>query len=128
MKHVVDIELAGRRLTLETGRIAKQADGAIWATYGDTVVLATAVASQNAKPGVDFLPLTVDYQERTYAAGKIPGGYFKREGRPSEREVLTSRLIDRPLRPLFPEGYYFETQVIASVLSADKTGTPRTCS
>ncbi len=122
MKHIVDIELAGRRLTLETGRIAKQADGAIWATYGDTVVLATAVASQTAKPGVDFLPLTVDYQEKTYAAGKIPGGYFKREGRPSEREVLTSRLIDRPLRPLFPEGYYFETQVIASVLSADKTG------
>ncbi len=122
MKHVVEIELAGRRLTLETGRIAKQADGAIWATYGDTVVLATAVASQNAKPGVDFLPLTVDYQEKTYAAGKIPGGYFKREGRPSEREVLTSRLIDRPLRPLFPEGYYFETQVITSVLSADKTG------
>ena len=102
MKHVVEIELAGRRLTLETGRIAKQADGAIWATYGDTVVLATAVASQTAKPGVDFLPLTVDYQEKTYAAGKIPGGYFKREGRPSEREVLTSRLIDRPLRPLFP--------------------------
>ncbi len=122
MKHVIDIELAGRRLTLETGRIAKQADGAIWATYGDTVVLATAVASQTAKPGVDFLPLTVDYQEKTYAAGKIPGGYFKREGRPSEREVLTSRLIDRPLRPLFPEGYYFETQVITSVLSADKTG------
>jgi len=122
MKHVVDIELAGRRLTLETGRIAKQADGAIWATYGDTVVLATAVASQTVKAGVDFLPLTVDYQEKTYAAGKIPGGYFKREGRPSEREVLTSRLIDRPLRPLFPEGYYFDTQVIASVLSADKTG------
>jgi polyribonucleotide nucleotidyltransferase len=122
MKHIVDIDLAGRRLTLETGRIAKQADGAIWATYGDTIVLATAVASQTAKPGVDFLPLTVDYQEKTYAAGKIPGGYFKREGRPSEREVLTSRLIDRPLRPLFPEGYYFETQVIASVLSADKTG------
>ncbi|MCC6967731.1 MAG: polyribonucleotide nucleotidyltransferase [Nitrospira sp.] len=122
MKHVIDIELAGRRLTLETGRIAKQADGAIWATYGDTVILATAVASQTAKPGVDFLPLTVDYQEKTYAAGKIPGGYFKREGRPSEREVLTSRLIDRPLRPLFPEGYYFETQVITSVLSADKTG------
>jgi polyribonucleotide nucleotidyltransferase len=84
--------------------------------------LATAVASQNAKPGVDFLPLTVDYQEKAYAAGKIPGGYFKREGRPAEKEVLTSRLIDRPLRPLFPEGYYFETQVIASVLSADKTG------
>jgi polyribonucleotide nucleotidyltransferase len=107
---------------LETGRVAKQADGAVWASYADTVVLATAVASQNAKPGIDFLPLTVDYQEKAYAAGKIPGGYFKREGRPSEKEVLTSRLIDRPLRPLFPEGYYNETQVIASVLSADKTG------
>lgn len=122
MVHVVEIEIAGRTLRLETGRVAKQADGSIWASYGDTVVLATAVASQTAKPGIDFLPLTVDYQEKTYAAGKIPGGYFKREGRPSEKEVLTSRLIDRPLRPLFPEGYYFETQVIASVLSADKTG------
>jgi polyribonucleotide nucleotidyltransferase len=122
MVHAVELEIAGRTLRLETGRVAKQADGSIWASYGDTVVLATAVASQTAKPGVDFLPLTVDYQEKTYAAGKIPGGYFKREGRPSEKEVLTSRLIDRPLRPLFPEGYYFETQVIASVLSADKTG------
>jgi polyribonucleotide nucleotidyltransferase len=122
MVHVVELDVAGRTLRLETGRVAKQADGSIWASYGDTVVLATAVASQTAKPGVDFLPLTVDYQEKTYAAGKIPGGYFKREGRPSEKEVLTSRLIDRPLRPLFPEGYYFETQVIASVLSADKTG------
>ena len=122
MIHTVEIEIAGRTLRLETGRVAKQADGSVWASYGDTVVLATAVASQTAKPGVDFLPLTVDYQEKTYAAGKIPGGYFKREGRPSEKEVLTSRLIDRPLRPLFPEGYYFETQVIASVLSADKTG------
>jgi polyribonucleotide nucleotidyltransferase len=122
MIHTVEIDIAGRTLRLETGRVAKQADGSIWASYGDTVVLATAVASQTAKPGVDFLPLTVDYQEKTYAAGKIPGGYFKREGRPSEKEVLTSRLIDRPLRPLFPEGYYFETQVIASVLSADKTG------
>jgi polyribonucleotide nucleotidyltransferase len=122
MVHVVELDIAGRTLRLETGRVAKQADGSIWASYGDTVVLATAVASQNAKPGVDFLPLTVDYQEKAYAAGKIPGGYFKREGRPSEKEVLTSRLIDRPLRPLFPEGYYFETQVIASVLSADKTG------
>ena len=122
MVHTVELEVAGRILRLETGRIAKQADGSIWASYGDTVVLATAVASQNAKPGVDFLPLTVDYQEKAYAAGKIPGGYFKREGRPAEKEVLTSRLIDRPLRPLFPEGYYFETQVIASVLSADKTG------
>jgi polyribonucleotide nucleotidyltransferase len=123
MAHIVELELAGRRLRLETGRVAKQADGAVWASYADTVVLATAVASQNAKPGVDFLPLTVDYQEKAYAAGKIPGGYFKREGRPSEKEVLTSRLIDRPLRPLFPDGYYNETQVIASVLSADKTGT-----
>ncbi len=122
MIHTVEIEIAGRTLRLETGRVAKQADGSVWASYGDTVVLATTVASQTAKPGVDFLPLTVDYQEKTYAAGKIPGGYFKREGRPSEKEVLTSRLIDRPLRPLFPEGYYFETQVIASVLSADKTG------
>ncbi|MBA5866745.1 MAG: polyribonucleotide nucleotidyltransferase [Nitrospira sp. CR1.3] len=122
MAHSVELDIAGRTLRLETGRVAKQADGSIWASYGDTVVLATAVASQNAKPGVDFLPLTVDYQEKAYAAGKIPGGYFKREGRPSEKEVLTSRLIDRPLRPLFPEGYYFETQVIASVLSADKTG------
>ncbi|MEK7272907.1 MAG: polyribonucleotide nucleotidyltransferase, partial [Nitrospirota bacterium] len=122
MVHVVELEIAGRTLRLETGRVAKQADGSIWATYGDTVILATAVASQNAKPGIDFLPLTVDYIEKAYAAGKIPGGYFKREGRPAEKEVLTSRLIDRPLRPLFPEGYYFETQVIASVLSADKTG------
>ncbi|TKB80849.1 MAG: polyribonucleotide nucleotidyltransferase [Nitrospira sp.] len=123
MAHVVEIELAGRTLKLETGRWAKQADGSVVATYGDTVVLATAVASRTAKAGIDFLPLTVDYQEKAYAAGKIPGGYFKREGRPSEKEVLTSRLIDRPLRPLFPEGYYFETQVIAAVLSADQSGT-----
>ncbi|CUS33455.1 polynucleotide phosphorylase/polyadenylase [Candidatus Nitrospira nitrosa] len=122
MIHVVEVEVAGRMLRLETGRVAKQADGSIWASYGDTVVLATAVSAQTAKPGIDFLPLTVDYQEKAYAAGKIPGGYFKREGRPAEKEVLTSRLIDRPLRPLFPEGFYFETQVIASVLSADKTG------
>ena len=123
MVHAIEIDIAGRRLRLETGRVAKQADGAVLASYGDTVVLATAVASQTIKPGVDFLPLTVDYQEKAYAAGKIPGGYFKREGRPSEKEVLTSRLIDRPLRPLFPDSYYFETQVIASVLSADQTGT-----
>ncbi len=122
MKQVVELEIAGRLLKLETGRVAKQADGAVWASYGDTVVLATAVASQTVKPGIDFLPLTVDYQEKSFAAGKIPGGYFKREGRPSEKAVLTSRLIDRPMRPLFPEGYYFETQVIASVLSADRTG------
>lgn len=123
MIHTVEVEVAGKRLRLETGRMAKQADGAVVATYGESVILATAVAAQTVKPGVNFLPLTVDYQERAYAAGKIPGGYFKREGRPSEKEVLTSRLIDRPIRPLFPEGYYYETQVIASVLSADKTGT-----
>src|SRR6059036_169163 len=122
MAHAIEMDLAGRRLRLETGRVAKQADGAVLATYGDTVVLATAVGSQTVRPGIDFLPLTVDYQEKAYAAGKIPGGYFKREGRPSEKEVLTSRLIDRPMRPLFPEGYYYETQVIASVLSADQTG------
>ena len=122
MVHTVEIEVAGRTLRLETGRVARQADGSIWASYGDTVVLATAVASQVAKPGIDFLPLTVDYQEKSFAAGKIPGGYFKREARPSEKAVLTSRQIDRGLRPLFPEGYYFETQVIASVLSADQTG------
>lgn len=123
MVHVIELGVAGRTLRLETGRMAKLAGGAVVATYGDTVVLATAVGSQNAKPGVDFLPLTVDYQEKAYSAGKIPGGYFKREGRPSEKEVLTSRLIDRPLRPLFPEGYFFETQVVAAVLSADRSGT-----
>jgi polyribonucleotide nucleotidyltransferase len=123
MAHVVEIDLAGKILRLETGRVARQADGAVLASYGDTVVLATAVASQTAKPGVDFLPLTCDYQEKAYAAGKIPGGYFKREGRPSEKEVLTSRLIDRPIRPLFSENYHFETFVVASVLSADQTGT-----
>jgi polyribonucleotide nucleotidyltransferase len=123
MVHAVEMDLAGRQLRLETGRMAKQAGGAVLASYGDTVVLATAVASQTVRPGIDFLPLTVDYQEKAYAAGKIPGGYFKREGRPSEKEVLTSRLIDRPIRPLFPEGYYYETQVIAAVLSADQKGT-----
>lgn len=122
MLHVVEIEVAGRPLRLETGRMAKQSDGAVLASYGDTVVLATAVSSQTVRPSVDFLPLTVNYQEKAYAAGKIPGGYFKREGRPSEKEVLTSRLIDRPLRPLFPRGYYFDTQVIVSVLSADQVG------
>ncbi len=122
MVHAVELDLAGRRLRLETGRMAKQASGAVLASYADTVVLATAVGSQTVKPGIDFLPLTIDYQEKSFAAGKIPGGYFKREGRPSEKAVLTCRLIDRPLRPLFPGGYYFETQVIASVLSADQTG------
>jgi polyribonucleotide nucleotidyltransferase len=123
MAHTVELELAGRILKLETGRLAKQADGSVLATYGDTHVLATAVASQSIKKDVDFLPLTVDYQEKAYAAGKIPGGYFRREGQPSEKEKLSSRLIDRPLRPLFPKGWYSETQVIAMVISADQSGT-----
>ena len=121
MSHVVEMEVGGRVLRMETGRMAKQADGAVLATYGETVVLATAVASKTLKPDTDFLPLTVNYQEKAYAAGKIPGGYFRREGAPSEKEVLTSRLIDRPIRPLIPDGFYYETQVIVSVLSVDQT-------
>lgn len=116
---VEEIEWAGKRLRLETGRMARQADGAVLATYGETTVLATAVAARTAKPGIDFFPLTVNYQEKTFAAGKIPGGYFKREGRPTERETLISRLIDRPIRPLFVEGFRNETQVITTVLSYD---------
>jgi len=120
MVHQVELEIRDKRLSLEAGRMAKLADGAVTARYGDTVVLATAVASKVVKAGVDFLPLTVDFQEKAYAAGKIPGGFFKREGRPAEREILAGRLIDRPLRPLFPKGFYFDTQVTASVLSADQ--------
>ena len=117
----LEMDVAGRRLTIESGRVAKQADGAVLVQMADTVVLATAVTAKTPRAGVDFLPLTVDYQERAYAAGKIPGGFFKREGRPAEREILSSRLIDRPLRPLFPKRFYHETQVIASVLSADQS-------
>src|SRR5437660_4656098 len=116
--HQVTVEVGGRPLILETGKIAKQANGAITARYGDTIVLTTACMASQMNDR-DFLPLTVDYRENTYSAGKIPGGFFKREGRPSEKEVLTSRLIDRPMRPLFPEGYLNETQIIAMVLSAD---------
>ena len=107
------------QVTLETGEIARQADGAVLVTMDETVVLVTVVGLKDSKPGQDFFPLTVDYQERTYAAGKIPGGFFKREGRPSEKETLTSRLIDRPLRPLFPEGFYNEVQIIATVMSSN---------
>jgi len=117
MATTVETEIGGKRLILETGIMAKQAGGAVVARYGDTVVLATAVSSKVERENVDFLPLTVDYQEKAYSAGRIPGGFFKREGRQTEKEILTSRLIDRPLRPLFPDGYYFDTQVIASVLS-----------
>ena len=113
------IQYGAHELTLETGEIARQADGAVMVTYGDTAVLVTVVGKTEVKAGQDFFPLTVDYQERTYAAGKIPGGFFKREGRPSEKETLTSRLIDRPLRPLFPEAFYNEVQVVATVMSSD---------
>jgi polyribonucleotide nucleotidyltransferase len=119
----VSVDLGGRKLTLETGKMARQAHGSIVARYGDSVVLATACMDNKATEK-DFLPLTVDYREYTYAAGKIPGGFFKREGRPSEREILTSRLTDRPLRPLFPEGWATETQIIAMVLSADSENDP----
>jgi polyribonucleotide nucleotidyltransferase len=122
--HKVEIQWGGRPLTLETGKIARQADGAVLATYGETVVLATVVSMKEPKPGVDFFPLTVNYQEKTYAAGKIPGGYFKREGRPSENETLVSRLIDRPIRPLFAEGYKNDTQVVVTVLQHDLENNP----
>jgi len=118
------IEWAGRTLTLEAGRIARQADGAVLVTYGGTQVLCTAVAQKAPRPGVDFFPLTVNYQEKTFAAGKIPGGFFKREGRPSEKETLTSRLIDRPIRPLFAKGFRNETQVICTVLAHDLENDP----
>lgn len=122
--HKVEIEWAGRPLTLETGKIARQADGAVLATYGETVVLATVVSAKEPKPGIDFFPLTVNYQEKTFAAGKIPGGYFKREGRPSENETLVSRLIDRPIRPLFADGYRNDTQVIITVVQHDLENNP----
>ena len=113
------IQYGHHTLKLETGEIARQAGGAVMASLGDSVVLVTCVAAKSAKAGQDFFPLTVDYQEKTYAAGKIPGGFFKREGRPSEKETLTSRLIDRPLRPLFPEGFYNDVQIVATVMSVD---------
>ncbi len=106
-------------VTLETGEMARQADGSVLVTMGDTVVLVTACAKTQPRPGRDFFPLTVNYQEKTYAAGRIPGGFFKREGRPTERETLTSRLIDRPIRPLFPDGFLNDVQVVATVLSLD---------
>ncbi|MBO6540978.1 MAG: polyribonucleotide nucleotidyltransferase [Rhizobiaceae bacterium] len=122
--HKVEMEWGGRPLILETGKIARQADGAVLATYGETVVLATVVSAKEPKPGFDFFPLTVNYQEKTFAAGKIPGGFFKREGRPSEKETLTSRLIDRPIRPLFADGYKNDTQVVLTVLQHDLENDP----
>jgi len=120
----VEAEIGGRILSLETGSVAKQADGAVWVRYGDTVVLATVVASTTPRENIDFFPLSVEFQERMYATGKIPGGFFKREGRPKGKEVLSGRLIDRPLRPLFPKGYRNDVQVIVTVLSADNENTP----
>jgi polyribonucleotide nucleotidyltransferase len=122
--HRVELDWGGRKLVLETGRVARQADGAVLATYGETTVLATAVAAKQPREGVDFLPLTVDYQEKYYAAGRIPGGYFKREGRPTEKETLVSRLIDRPIRPLFADGWRCETQVIVTTMSHDLENDP----
>src|ERR1035437_4052577 len=124
MFHTVEIDLDGRKITLETGKMAKQAGGAVVVRSGDSVVLVSACMANDPKPGAGFFPLTVDYREYTYAAGKIPGGFIKREGRLSEKEVLTSRLIDRPIRPLFPEGFLYETQIIAMVLSADPEQDP----
>src|SRR5437764_1375160 len=124
MVRKLEIDFYGRTLSLETGRLARQAHGAVLAQYGETVVLATVVSQYEGRAGVDFLPLTVDYQEKTFAAGKIPGGFFKREGRPSEKEILTSRLIDRAMRPLFPKGYDRETQLIVTVLSVDRENDP----
>lgn len=123
-KQTVSLEWAGRTLTIETGRIARQADGAVLVTYGDTTVLATAVYAREAKPGQDFFPLTVNYMEKYYASGRIPGGFFKREGRPTEKETLTSRLIDRPIRPLFVDGFKNETQVVLTAVSYDLENDP----
>ena len=126
MVHTVDVDLNGRVISLETGKVAKQANGAVVVRSGDSVVLVTACGNEEPKPNASFFPLTVDYREYTYAAGRFPGGFIKREGRPSEKEILTSRLIDRPIRPLFPEGYLNETQVIGMVLSADPDRDPST--
>src|SRR6202140_4930218 len=121
----VTVELdGGKKLSFETGKLAKQAHGAAVVRMNENVILATAVANAEPREGIDFFPLTVDYREYTYAGGRIPGGFIKREGRPSEREILTSRMIDRPIRPLFPDGFKCETQVIAFVLSADNENDP----
>ena len=124
METTFEIDLDGRKITIETGKLAKQANGSVVVRSGDSVVLVTACSNEQPKPGQAFFPLTVDYREYTYAAGRFPGGFIKREGRPSEKEILTSRFIDRPMRPLFPEGFMCETQIIAMVLSADPEQDP----
>src|SRR6266705_2513808 len=123
-QHQISVPIGSRSMDIQIGKLAKQADGAAVVRFGDTVVLATAVFSKEPKENAEFFPLTVDYREPTYAAGRIPGGWFKREGRPTEKEILTSRLIDRPFRPLFPKGFNHETQLIAFVLSADGQNDP----
>src|SRR3974390_3583033 len=124
MSQVFRTNFAGKEISLKTNYVAGQAECSIWVQYGDTVVLVTVVSLKQVREGVDFLPLTVDYQEMTFAAGKIPGGFFKREGRPNEREILISRIIDRSIRPLFPKGYYHESQLVATVLSVDPEHDP----
>ena len=124
MVQKLKIDFGGRPFSIETGKVARQANGSVVVQYGETVVLVTAVTAEKRREGIDFLPLTVNYLEMTYAAGRIPGGFFKREGRPSDRETLISRFIDRPLRPLFPKGFQNETQIIATVLSADQDNDP----
>src|SRR3954471_16949951 len=124
MSEKVVCSIGQSQITIETGKLAKQADGAVTIQMGETIVLVAAVAATKAKPGQDFFPLTVDYREKAAAAGKFPGGYFKREGRPTEKEILTSRLIDRPIRPIFPKGWYNEVQVQCLVLSADGENDP----
>ena len=124
MKHSVTVDFGGRPFTIETGEVAKQASGAVMVRYGDTVVLVTAVALPEPREGIDFLPLTINYVEKFYAAGRIPGSFFRREARPTDRETLLSRVIDRPLRPLFPDGWHFETQIMATVLSIDNVNEP----
>ena len=126
MSNTISLEINKRTLSIDIGKIAKQADGSALLRYGDTMMLVTATSRRELKEGKDFLPLIVDYRENTYAAGKIPGGFFKREGRPSEREILIARLIDRPIRPLFPEGYFFDTQIVGLLLSADLENEPDT--
>src|SRR5512139_2575824 len=122
--HTSGAAIAGKEVSFETGRLSKQASGAVMVRCGETMVLVTAVAEKHGREGIDFFPLTVDYLEMTYAAGKIPGGFYKREGKPTEKEVLTSRFIDRPLRPLFPKNYFNDVQIIATVLSADSENNP----
>src|SRR6187399_792345 len=124
MSHKITAQVGDKQITIETGKLAKQADGAVTVQMGETIVLVAAVGATKAKEGQDFFPLTVDYREKAAAAGKFPGGYFKREGRPTEKEILTSRIIDRPIRPLFPKGWYNEVQVQTVVLSADGENDP----